>query len=141
MAIKTASQAAQPNQPDPGPYWLSCLATRFYSHQSKISNKIYSEPLMNALSPCKGPNKSFSVLFKVHQVCCDSELQFSEFFPDHAHHTHDHYSPPVETYPSTSYSDSYYPTTSYDSPVIICKCQISFYLFHLIKNLLFINDK
>merc|ERR1712200_316424 len=35
---------------------------------------------------------------------------------DHAHHTHDHYSPPVETYPSTSYSDSYYPTTSYDSP-------------------------
>lgn len=41
---------------------------------------------------------------------------FSQVLADHAHHTHDHYSPPVETYPSTSYSDSYYPTTSYDSP-------------------------
>jgi len=43
-------------------------------------------------------------------------LAISAQADDHAHHTHDHYSPPVETYPSTSYSDSYYPTTSYDSP-------------------------
>ena len=38
---------------------LSCLAGRFYGLQSRISNKIYSEPLMRALSARESPVKSF----------------------------------------------------------------------------------
>ena len=37
---------------------LSCLADCFYGHQSRILNKVYSKPLMHALSPCKGPVES-----------------------------------------------------------------------------------
>ena len=42
-----------------GQVWLSCLAGHFYGLQSRISNKIYSEPLMHAFSPHKGPIESF----------------------------------------------------------------------------------
>ena len=41
------------------PVQLSCLAGCFYGLQSRISNKIYSEPLKHALSPRKGPVESF----------------------------------------------------------------------------------
>ena len=41
------------------PNGLSCLAGRFYGLQSKISNKMYSEPLKHALSPRKGPDDIF----------------------------------------------------------------------------------
>ena len=33
--------------------------SRFHGLQSRISNKIYSEPQMHALSPCKGSVESF----------------------------------------------------------------------------------
>ena len=45
------------------PNGLSCLAGRFYGLQSRISNKIYSEPLKHALSPCEGRIKSFSQFY------------------------------------------------------------------------------
>ena len=35
--------------------WLSCLAFGFYGLWSRTSRKIYSEPLMYALSPCDRP--------------------------------------------------------------------------------------
>jgi len=51
---------------------------------------------------------------------CSIFIVFSQVLADHAH-THDHYSPPAEAYSppadtyQTSYSDSYYPSTSYES--------------------------
>ena len=41
-----------------GPVGLSCLAGRFYGLQSRISNKMYFEPLKHALSPREGPVES-----------------------------------------------------------------------------------
>ena len=48
---------AEPTQSWPNE--LGCLAGRFYGLHSRISNKIYSEPLMHALSHCDGPAESF----------------------------------------------------------------------------------
>jgi len=42
-----------------GPVGPSCLAGRFCCLQSRISNKIYFEPLMCALSPREGPVGGF----------------------------------------------------------------------------------
>ena len=42
---------------------FTCLVGRFYGHLSRISNKVYSEPLMHDLSPCKGLIENFQILF------------------------------------------------------------------------------
>ena len=41
------------------PNGLGCLSGRFYGLHSRISNEIYSEPLINALSHREGPVESF----------------------------------------------------------------------------------
>jgi len=43
--------------------WLRCPGGGFNGHQSRVSNKIYSE--LHTLSTCKGSVESFSILFKV----------------------------------------------------------------------------
>ena len=47
---------AEPAQSRPN--GLRCQADRFYGLQSRISNKIYSEPMMHALLSCEGPVES-----------------------------------------------------------------------------------
>ena len=47
--------------------WLSCLTGHFHGIESRILNKIYSEPLIHALFPRKG--WVFSILSKVHWAC------------------------------------------------------------------------
>ena len=46
------------------PNGLGCLAGRFYGLQSMISDKIYSEPLMHALSSCEYPVEVFFTLIQ-----------------------------------------------------------------------------
>ena len=48
---------------------------------------------MNALSPCKSPVESFSMLFKVHWACCDKLFPFL--------FSQDHLSIPLSTYSDT----------------------------------------
>ena len=68
---------------------LNCAVGRSYGLQSKVSNKIYSEPLKHALSPHKGPIESFSILSKVHSEHCaianHCRIQTSAWNGSHVH--------------------------------------------------------
>ena len=47
------------------------LAGRFFGHRSRISNKVYSQPLMmHGLTPCKYPVESISILSKFFSAYC-----------------------------------------------------------------------
>ena len=54
--IHRAKNSAKPIQTNTDrSNWLGCLAGGFYYHRSSISNKVFSEPLMHALSQSEGP--------------------------------------------------------------------------------------